>query len=223
MLSPVACLETNLPSTPAQVYSMVEQMAVMPSSVRLPKVDMTRVFAEFSTEWKLDPPSNCTELLTSDHNRSAELVEDALERIRDRSLANPKSIHYLLMDEYNIEAMNIANVLLQFNEEITNGPSAPDGRIMIVCGKHLLHCCAYMAGSNIRFYDIKKRDKVAMILKSFAPGLECAMCLVEFDDVQTKIPFECGHPMCMSCAGRAMMELTVCPTCRCPKKWSNLL
>lgn len=195
------------------VYAAIRRLLVLPETPQLSKQDLPCLIIEFCESHSMPPPMNVTSRLTPAHNRCVQSVEKELDRVRAESLRRPNVLHYFVTTEHNMEAMCTIDVLLQL------GKSMRDGTPTVVVGKHMLHACTYMNGAELRHYDVKKRDKFTMMLKSFAPGLECVMCLEEFSNVETMIPFECGHPVCAGCSSEQGRRLVSCPSCRCTRRW----
>ncbi len=194
------------------VYDWMGKMAVVPSNLWLPKTRVLDTVASFAAEqgFTLYDASRMFARLGHDAAR----VDDAVVLLTQRSLKLARVLHFVEMDEYNVEAMVTLDILLQFRDVCAEKTAA------LVVGKHLLHAVCFLDGECIPMYDVKDARVSRSLLSQFERDSECLICLEDLRGRSTVVPFACGHPLCADCFYKNE-TLSACPKCRQQKRWQS--
>ena len=200
------------PTTEAEMYDFVAKAAILPAALWFSKVDLKTTVDAFARDnrYAVYDVSPMFRNLGND----ARKVDTAVTMLSTRSTKYTETIHFVAMDEYSVEAMIILDVLLQLRDLHAGITDA------ICVGKHLLHGICIFNGYTIKLHDVKDALVVRALLSQMERDGECVICLESLNELQTVIPFKCGHPMCSDC--RKLMSAVACPKCRETQSWNSL-
>ncbi len=212
MSKPATVHEVTLSRDEAQFYEQIKRLAVLPSTLRLPKFNLVSVVSSFASEneFLFVDASSMFDPCCDD----AAKVDTAVTLLSERSKRFPKVIHFARMTEYNVEAFTMLDVLLQYRDLCADLTDA------ICVGKFLLHAICVVNGETIKIHDAKRAVVVRQILSQIQHQAECAVCLAALQGEHTVIPFACGHSLCYACGTQP--ALVSCPLCRESKRWNSM-
>ena len=204
-------LAIDMPKSEAQIYDFIAKAAIVPEKLWFSKLDLKAIVDAFAYD-------NCYDVYDVSPmfrrlGNDAEKVDCALTMLSTRSTKHSETIHFVAMDEYSVETMIIVDVLLQLRDLHAGMTDA------ICVGKHLLHGICIFNGYTIKLHDAKDARVVRALLSQMERDGECVICLESLNELQTVIPFKCGHPICSAC--RKIMTVA-CPKCRETKLWESL-
>lgn len=201
----------QLPTEESNVYRWVETVAVLPATLWLPKIDLKATIAEFCEEqnWDMYDASQMFNPLRGD----ALKADNALVLLSQRSMKKRDTLHLVCMTEYNVESLQVCDVLFQLRDLQQELSDA------IVVGKYLLHAFCVFRGETVKLYDIKDATVVRSVLTQIENEAECMICLKEMHNESTVLPFACGHPICRDC----FVENSTgqCAKCRSSTPWTS--
>ena len=119
----VSCI---VPTDDDSFYKWIEKVYRLPSNLWLPKIDVKAIVAIFAKEqgWNMYDASQMFNVLCQD----AFKVDTALVLLSKRSMQKQDTLHIVCMSEYNVEAMQICDILLQMRDCLLyTSPSPRDG------------------------------------------------------------------------------------------------
>lgn len=201
----------ELPTDDNSFYKWIENAYTLPSNLWLPKIDVKAIVTSFANEqgWHLYDASQMFNVLC----RDASKVDTAQMLISKRSIEKQDTLHLVCMSEYNVEAMQMCDILFQM-KDVSNGVTD-----VIWVDKYLLHAFCVFRGEIIRFYDVKDATLVRSILTQIENDAECMICFRELYNISTALPFACGHPICLECNNKISMNN--CAKCRLSTRWKS--
>ena len=206
---PQRLLSCSTPSDEAGWYKWVERAAIVPSNLWLPKFDVKAVVTQFASDQHCEvyDASSMFNVMRGD----ALKVDTALVLLSQRSQKHPNVLHFVQMSEYNVEALLAADILLQVRDVFEGLSDA------IAVGQHLLHAFCVFQGATIKMHDVRDAVVLRAVLTQIETDAECMICLEDLCNLQTTLPFACGHPICRGCFEQN--RLRECAKCRTVSPW----
>ena len=91
----------TLPQDEESLYDFVRKVAVLPSHIYLPIMDLKGIVDEFAKDnrYKLKDVSRLVHACKSDPSK----IDNALLMLSHRSVQHPDTIHFAAMDEYSVK------------------------------------------------------------------------------------------------------------------------